>query len=66
MLNCKIIILVLCIVFTHQATNITRTKISSYILPNKTLNMEMDIIMPTVKGTYPTFMFLTGLSGIAP
>lgn len=49
-----------------QASNITRIKISSYILPNKTLNMEMDVVMPTVHGNYPAILFLTGLSGLAP
>lgn len=61
-----VLLVMLLIGGTHQATNITRTKISSYILPNKTLNIEMDIVMPIAKGNYPAILFLTGLSGIAP
>jgi hypothetical protein len=48
------------------ASNITRIKISNYLLPNKTLNMEMDIVLPIVKGSYPAVLFLTGLSGLTP
>jgi hypothetical protein len=48
------------------ASNITRIKISNYLLPNKTLNMEMDIVLPSVKGSYPAVLFLTGLSGLTP
>ena len=68
-LCCRILVyLLLGLVAADQqkTTNITRIKISSYILPNKTLNMEMDVVMPTAKGTYPAILFLTGLSGLAP
>jgi hypothetical protein len=46
--------------------NITQFKISSYLLPNKTLPMELSIVSPTVKGSYPVILFLTGLSGLTP
>ena len=40
--------------------------ISSYIVPDKKLSMELDVVMPRRPNSYPVILFMTGLSGIAP
>ena len=40
--------------------------VSSYILPNKDLEMQLDVVTPRSPGSYPVILYLTGLSGIAP
>ena len=45
---------------------ITKFTISSYVLPNKTLEMELDIVAPKSPGSYPAILYVTGLEGIAP
>lgn len=35
--------------------------LSSYILPNKTLSMELDVTSPRTPGNYPAVLYLTGL-----
>ena len=40
--------------------------ISSYILPDKTLSMELDVVAPRSPQKYPAILYMTGLSGLLP
>jgi hypothetical protein len=40
--------------------------ISSYIIPNKNLQMEMDVVTPRTPNSYPAILYLTGLAGLTP
>ena len=40
--------------------------VSSYIRPDKSLQMELDVTAPKTPGTYPTMLYLSGLEGVAP
>lgn len=40
--------------------------IGAYILPDKTLEMELDVIAPRSPNSYPAILYLTGLSGLLP
>jgi hypothetical protein len=40
--------------------------ISSYILPDKTLSMELDVVAPRSPQKYPAILYVTGLSGLLP
>jgi hypothetical protein len=40
--------------------------ISSYILPDKQLSMELDVTVPRSPASYPAILYLTGLSGVVP
>lgn len=45
---------------------LVKFSLSSYIRPDKSLSMELDVSVPKAPGSYPTILFVTGLSGIAP
>lgn len=40
--------------------------VGAYILPDKTLEMELDVIAPRSPNSYPAILYLTGLSGLLP
>ena len=40
--------------------------ISSYILPDKKLQMELDVTTPKSPNEYPVIIYMTGLSGLTP
>jgi predicted alpha/beta-fold hydrolase len=40
--------------------------IGAYILPDKTLEMELDVVAPRSPNSYPAILYLTGLSGLLP
>lgn len=45
---------------------IVKFTLSSYILPDKSLKMEIDVRAPRTPGTYPTIVYMTGLEGLIP
>lgn len=47
----------------HQLVKFT---ISSYILPDKSLTMELDVVAPKAANHYTTIVYMTGLSGLLP
>jgi hypothetical protein len=40
--------------------------VSSYIMPNKSLQMELDVVTPRSPNSYPAILYLTGLAGLTP
>ena len=67
MLRIKMLIaLILIVTGTSAAKELVKFTLSSYILPNKELTMELDVVTPRTPGHYPVMLFLTGLSGLAP
>lgn len=40
--------------------------ISSYIVPDRSLTMELDIVTPRSPQSYPTLLYVTGLEGLLP
>ena len=61
-----IFLVLLATINTVSTKELLKFTISSYILPNKQLEMELDIVTPRVANNYPVMIFLTGLSGLAP
>lgn len=49
-----------------NSKEIVKFTLSSYILPDKSLKMELDVVTPRSPGPYPVIVYMTGLSGIAP
>lgn len=45
---------------------LVKFSISSYILPDKQLSMELDFAVPRTPNYYPVILYLTGLSGALP
>jgi len=63
----KIIMVLLFLAISVSASKeLVKFTLSSYILPNKDLSMELDVVTPRTPGHYPVMLFLTGLSGLAP
>ena len=48
------------------SVDITHFVLSSYLIPDKKLQMELDVTTPRVPGSYPVALFLTGVEGLAP
>lgn len=52
---------------THlTAHELIKFTVSSYILPDKKLSMELDVVTPRTPASYPTILYMTGLSGLLP
>jgi len=45
---------------------LVKFSVSSYILPDKKLEMELDITVPRMPDTYPVILMVTGLEGLCP
>ena len=48
------------------SVDITHFVLSSYLIPNKNLKMELDVTTPRTMGDYPVVLYLTGVEGLAP
>lgn len=46
--------------------DLIKFSISSYILPDKTLSMELDVVAPRSPQKYPAILYMTGLAGLLP
>ena len=57
---------ILLVVTVSSAKELIQFSLSSYILPDKKLEMELDVVTPRSPTQYPVIVFLTGLSGLAP
>lgn len=65
--NNKVILILAFIVIINAAPKeLTKFTISSYILPDKQLSMELDVTVPRTPNNYPVILYLTGLSGVLP
>lgn len=66
MLRVCLCLLLLVSLGTSAPSDIATFKLSSFVRPDKTLEMELDVAVPKAPGSYPVILFLTGLSGLAP
>ena len=60
------LLLIATLLSSAAAKEIVKFTISSYILPNKQLEMELDVVVPRTPNSYPTVLYITGLSGLLP
>jgi hypothetical protein len=60
------VILVLILATSAVSKEIVKFTISSYILPNKELEMELDVVIPRTPSSYPVILYLTGMAGVLP
>lgn len=66
-INPKILFVLLLVVAANSsAKELVKFTISSYILPDKQLSMELDVAVPRNPASYPVILYLTGLSGVLP
>lgn len=57
----------MCILIASVACQeLIKFSISSYILPDKKLEMELDVTSPRISNEYPIILYMTGLSGLTP
>ena len=47
-------------------TELVKFSVSSFIMPDKNLSMQLDVVVPSEKGNYPTIVFITGVAGMTP
>ena len=66
MLKSLLFVTFLASLVTSTPKELTKFSISSYILPNKVLEMQLDVVVPRSPNTYPVILFITGLSGLTP
>lgn len=62
----QLIILLLITLALSAPYELIKFTISSYIMPNKNLQMEMDVVSPRTPNSYPPILYLTGLAGLTP
>ena len=63
----KAILLLLFVILTNSASKeLIKFTISSYILPNKELEMQLDVTTPRTPGHYAPVLFVTGIAGLTP
>lgn len=63
----RILIRLLLICYVLSAPyELIKFTVSSYIMPNKNLQMEMDVVAPRTPNSYPAILYLTGLAGLTP
>jgi hypothetical protein len=43
-----------------------RFTVSTYILPDKSITMELDVVTPRSPQQYPAILYMTSLSGLIP
>lgn len=62
------IVLFVTIFLTISVTpkELVKFTLSSYILPDKSLSMELSVVTPRTPGEYPVILFMTGLEGVIP
>ena len=67
MIIIKVVILTIFIITVSSAPKeLIEFSLSSYILPDKKLEMELNVITPRSSGEYPVILFMTGLAGLLP
>ena len=59
-----LIVLIVCVAAAPK--ELIKFTVSSYILPDKKLEMQLDVTAPRLPDNYPVILFVTGLSGVAP
>ena len=63
----KIVLLVtILLLVTVTPRELVKFTLSSYILPDKSLSMELSVVTPRTPGSYPVMLFMTGLEGVIP
>jgi hypothetical protein len=62
----SLILTVLLICVATVPKELIKFTVSSYILPDKKLEMQLDVVAPRLPDIYPVIFFVTGLSGVAP
>lgn len=64
---CKEFLVLLLLVFgTVSVSEVVKFTMSSYLMPDKTMYMELDIITPKSPNIYPPILFMTGVEGLIP
>ena len=58
--------LMVVLVATATPKELLKFTISSYVLPDKKLSMELDVVTPRTPGSYPPILFVTGIAGLTP
>lgn len=62
----QVLVLLLFSLALSTPYELIKFSISSYLLPNKNLEMQLDIVTPRTPNSYPPILYLTGLAGLTP
>ena len=60
-----LVLLLICLA-SSISKELIKFTISSYLMPDKKLSMELDVVTPRTPGSYPPMLFVTGIEGLTP
>lgn len=55
-----LVLLLICLA-SSISKELIKFTISSYLMPDKKLSMELDVVTPRTPGSYPPMLFVTGI-----